>query len=195
LIGCGPLIHEVHGEQRGGLPRAAARWVWVMLIIAAVVEGYLHLVGLSTDFGSAFIPVASVMSLMVVSAQVLPLLGVNRPLAGRRLAWLLWLRTQVEEVAVVGESWSPSSPSPSSSSWSPRSTRGQRSDGGCGTLLAMFALLPFARWIRLRTIDVDPRMTRSHATPMISAVFFMGQAATMLVLFGVRRSSWRGGFN
>jgi len=180
------LIHEVHGEQRGGLPRAAARWAVVMLVIAAVVNGYLHLVSkmLSPDFTSTFIPVVSVMSMMVVSVPVMPLLGVNRPLSRRRLAWLLWLRTQVEEVALVGaiavafvavafvaavvatgDAWT-------TLGWWMR------------TLLAVFALLPFARWIRLLTIDVDARLTRTNATPTISAASFMGQAATMLVLLG-----------
>jgi hypothetical protein len=180
------LIHEVHGEQRGGLIANGARWAWAMLVIGGLTHAYLYALKeqLPADFSSTFFPVAIVMSLMVVSAPVLPLLGVNRPLSRRRLAWLLWLRTQVEEAVVLGavltafvavaividlfvaiDAWA-----------------------GLGwwtqTLLAAFALLPFARWIRLHTIDGDPRVARS----MGAAIFpgsIAGQAATMcLLLFG-----------
>lgn len=180
------LIHEVHGEQRGGLISTAKKWAAVMLFMGAIIHAYLYALReqLPVDFASTFFPVAIVMSMMVVSAPVLPLLGVNRPLSRRRLAWLLWLRTQVEEVAVFGAVMVAFLATAIVADLVVAGDAWKFLGWWAQTLLATFALLPFARWIRLRTIDVDARVARSNGA-VISPGYVAGQAAIMfLLLFG-----------
>lgn len=182
------LIHEVHGETRRGLGGTAARWAAVMLVMGIVVQWYQYLLRskLPGDVESTFLSVAVVMSMMVISAPVLPVLGANRPLSRRRLAWLLWLRTQVEEAAVLGAVLITFAAAAVVMSllvagdvWTPLGWWTQ-------TLLATFALLPFARFIRLRTIDVDARVMTSNGGPYAGGPFtggvLLGQVGTMFLL-------------
>ncbi len=175
------LLHQTYGSARGGLPGSAIRFALATVLVALLVRGFFRVIGSLREVGAGSAAIQPDLSgssfawfVQLFTSREDELMAVNLvavilgaviwsraasskalrpPISRRRLAFVVWLETQLEEVAAAigvlggfaalgfvaarftaGEAWATIAPFVT-------------------MIAAVFTLLPLVRWTRLWLVD------------------------------------------
>lgn len=148
------LLHESYGAARGGLVGRSARWAIAAMVLAAALHVACRSIGnLRVADDVPMQAVAIMLGILVMGASLNPELGVNHPLSRRRRAWIVWLRTQIEELAMlVAMVVALLAMTAFIDRFGTRDAWAHLNDWAM-RIVAVVSLLPLARWVRLRLVD------------------------------------------
>ena len=185
------LLHETYGVARGGLLGNAIRFAFATVLVAVFVRGFFRVLdsfrevsegaaaaqpGLSGGafawFGQLFtgradelmaVNLVAVILGAVIWGRAVSSAAIRPPIARRRLAVVVWLKTQLEEGSAAigvlggfamlgfvgacltsGDAWASIAPFVT-------------------MIAAVFTLLPLVRWVRLRLVDGRWQVRRTDA--------------------------------